>query len=791
MAFSYKDYTGDGATDTFTITFTYQDTNEISVTVDGVAETGLTFPSTTTVQLTSAPASDALVRVRRTTSLTSRSVDFASGSVLTEEDLDNSNIQVFHAAQEAIDTSNDAISLDDDDKWDANSKVIKNVATPVSDNDATNKAYVDQIEADATAAQTAAEAAQAAAETAETNAAASAATATTKASEASTSASNAATSASASSTSATSSATSATASASSATAAAASAAAAAVSETNAATSESNASTSETNAASSASSASTSASTATTQAGIATTKAVEAATSATNAATSESNAATSETNAATSESNAASSATAAAASQVSAAASAASAASAFDNFDDTYLGSYSSDPIVDNDGDALVQGALYFNSTANEMRVFDGGSWIAASSAGGASLTLFEYTATAGQTTFSGADDNAATLSYTLANIIVTLNGITLDPSDYTATSGTSIVLASGAALNDELNIIAFKSFTTADMVSATNGGTFGGNVTWADNAKAIFGAGSDLQIYHNGSNSFIDDAGTGVLFARSNQIKLQKYTGEDLATFVADGAVTLYHNNASKLATTATGVSVTGTVAATSFSGDGSGLSNVGGNPPTIQVFTTSGTGTWTKPSGCKSIKVTVVGGGGGGGSARGQDSSCNVAAGGGGAGGASIKYIDVTSVSSATVTRGAGGSAGTGGGSGGAGGTSSFGSYCSATGGNGGQGISTTGNQCGYGGSTGVGASGDINIEGGNGHHAQLVAGGLPVSGAGGVSLFGGGGKRLYRTSTGGTAGDAGTLGGGGSGSATRDQGSSQNGGVGGAGIVVVEEYY
>ena len=560
MAFSYYDYTGDGVTDTFTITFTYQSTAEISVTVDGVAETGLTFPSTTTVQLTSAPATDALVRVRRTTSLTSRSVDFASGSVLTEEDLDNSNIQVFHAAQEAIDTATDAISLDDDNKWDAQSKVIKNVATPVANNDASTKAYVDQIEIDATAAQTAAEAAQAAAQTSATNAAASAATATTKASEASTSASNAATSASASSTSATSSATSATASASSATAAAASAAAAAVSETNAATSESNASTSETNAASSASSASTSATTATTQAGIATTKAGEASTSATNAATSETNAATSATNAATSESNAASSATAAAASQVSAANSAASAAAAFDNFDDTYLGSYATDPTTDNDGDALTQGDLYFNTTANEMRVYDGGSWIAASSAGGASLNTYEYTATAAQTTFSGADDNGATLSYTIDNIIVTLNGVVLDPDDYTATSGTSIVLNTGAALNDELNVVAFKSFTTADMVSATNGGTFGNTVNWTDNAKATFGTGSDLQIYHNGNNSFIEDSGTGDLQIKATNISLKAYNGETYIDGTQNGAVNLYYDNAAKLATTSTGVDVTGNV---------------------------------------------------------------------------------------------------------------------------------------------------------------------------------------------------------------------------------------
>lgn len=212
--------------------------------------------------------------------------------------------------------------------------------------------------------------------------------------------------------------------------------------------------------------------ASTNAATATTKASEAATSATNAATSATNAATSETNAATS-------ATAAAASQTAAANSAAAAAAAFDNFDDTYLGSKTSDPTVDNDGDSLTSGDLYFNSTANEMRVYDGANWIAATSAGNVSLLLYEYTATSGQTTFSGSDDNSATLSYTVNNIQVVMNGVILDPSDYTATSGTSVVLGSGASTGDLVNIYAFKSFTTADMVPASTGGTFSGDVEFS------------------------------------------------------------------------------------------------------------------------------------------------------------------------------------------------------------------------------------------------------------------------------------------------------------------------
>lgn len=316
MAFSYYDYTGDGVTDTFTITFTYQSTAEISVTVDGVAETGLTFPSTTTVQLTSAPATDALVRVKRTTDLTARSVDFASGSVLTEEDLDNSNIQVFHAAQEAVDTATDAISLDDDNKWDAQSKVIKNVATPVANNDASNKAYVDNV-------------------------------------------------------------------AGSASAAAASASAAASSATAAATSATNAATSASGASASATSASTSATTATTQASSATTSASNAATSASNASTSETNAANSAAAAATSASNAATSETNANTAKIAAEAAQAAAELALDNFEDTYLGAFASDPTTDNDGDALTTGDLYFNTGSNDLRVYNGSAWqIAAVSTAG-------------------------------------------------------------------------------------------------------------------------------------------------------------------------------------------------------------------------------------------------------------------------------------------------------------------------------------------------------------------------------------------------------------------------
>ena len=198
----------------------------------------------------------------------------------------------------------------------------------------------------------------------------SASAAATSASSAGTSASNASSSKASAAASASSAAASATSATASKVAAAASETAAGASETAAAASESAAATSASNAASSASSASTSASTATTQASSATSSATTATTKASEAVTSASNAATSET-------NAASSASAASSSASSASASADAALSALDSFDDRYLGQKTSNPTVDNDGNALIAGALYFNTTDSVMKVYEGSVWVAA------------------------------------------------------------------------------------------------------------------------------------------------------------------------------------------------------------------------------------------------------------------------------------------------------------------------------------------------------------------------------------------------------------------------------
>jgi hypothetical protein len=95
----------------------------------------------------------------------------------------------------------------------------------------------------------------------------------------------------------------------------------------------------------------------------------------------------------------------------------------------------------------------------------------------------------------------------------------------------------------------------AGVISSTGG------TTHADNVKAKFGTGGDLEIFHDGSNSYIHDTGTGDLYLKgSAEVLIRSATNENMIKAVADGAVSIYHNNAKKIETTATGVDVTGAI---------------------------------------------------------------------------------------------------------------------------------------------------------------------------------------------------------------------------------------
>ena len=320
-------------------------------------------------------------------------------------------------------------------------------------------------------------------------------------------------------------------------------------------------------------------------------------STTSAASSASAAATSATNAATSATNAASSATAAATS-------ATNAANSYDDFDDRYLGAKSSAPTTDNDGDALVIGALYFDTTANSMKVYSSGGWVAAGSSVNGTSQRYDYVVGTNSGSYTDGSTTTFPATYDSGFVDVYLNGVKLVVgTDVTATSGTNVVLASPAATGDNICIVGYGTFQLAnfsvgeandvDLTGNANNAilaydstdsrfeptltptltsltTTGGlvasglsqfsDVNIPDNNAVRFGNSQDLQIYHDGSNSYIDDAGTGGLSIRSNLLQIGKYTGELSAQFVADGESNLYYDNSKKIATTSTGIDVTGTV---------------------------------------------------------------------------------------------------------------------------------------------------------------------------------------------------------------------------------------
>jgi len=255
-----------------------------------------------------------------------------------------------------------------------------------------------------------------AAATSATAAASSATAAASSATSAATSATTATTKATAASTSATAAASSATAAASSATAAASSASSASTAQTAAETAETNAETAETNAETAETNAETAEAAAVTAKTAAETAKTAAETAETNAETAETNAETAETNAASSQSAAATSATAAASSATAAASSATAAAASADAFDDVYLGAKASDPTLDNDGDALTAGDLYFNTTSSVLKSYTGSAWntIISYSAGSSSaLGLIKLEDDAVQTTAASAITTTSSRTYGL------------------------------------------------------------------------------------------------------------------------------------------------------------------------------------------------------------------------------------------------------------------------------------------------------------------------------------------------------------------------------------------
>ena len=141
-----------------------------------------------------------------------------------------------------------------------------------------------------------------------------------------------------------------------------------------------------------------------------------------------------------------------------------------DFNNRYLGPQSTAPTADPNGSALDLGDLYYDTSTNVMKVYGSAGWTTAASAVNGTADRFKYTATASQTTFSGADDNSNTLGYDAGYLDVFLNGVKLvNGTDFTATNGSSVVLSSGASASDILEVIAYGTFELANFnIDAAN-----------------------------------------------------------------------------------------------------------------------------------------------------------------------------------------------------------------------------------------------------------------------------------------------------------------------------------
>ena len=174
---------------------------------------------------------------------------------------------------------------------------------------------------------------------------------------------------------------------------------------------------------------------------------------------------------------------------------------------------------------------------------------------------------------------SATGSITVTPSKIKVGGIVIGSADI---NEAELEILDGATVSTtELNRVAGVTSsiqTQIDTKLATAGGTMTGNLLLGDNVKAQFGDTSspDLEIYHDGSDSYIHDAGTGTLTVRASGFNINNAANtKSMLNATENGNVVLYFDNAAKLATNSGGAAVTGTITATTFSGSGASLTNL------------------------------------------------------------------------------------------------------------------------------------------------------------------------------------------------------------------------
>ena len=457
MANSFVRYTGNGSTTAYAVPFSYRAQADVAVTIDGVATTAFTWDGAgTNITFTSPPANLSSIEIRRTTSQAARLVDYADGSVLKENDLDTDSQQGFFMGQEAIDDAADKIKLDNADfQWDAQSKRLKNVADPTGAQDVATKNYIESTWLSA------------ADKTTLNNVNSNISAINTVNSNISAITTNNSNSTNINTVATNIGSVNTVASDITKVVAVANDLAEAVSEVETVADDLNEATSEIDTVAGAitnvDNVGNNIANVNTVAGISANVTTVAGISSnvTSVAGNETNINAVNTNSSNINTVAGSIANVnTVGGDIANVNTVAGNISGVNSFGDRYRVS-SSAP-----ASSLDVGDLYFDTTANELKVYKSSGWAAAGSTVNGTAQRYNYTATAAQTTFTGADTAGNTLAYDAGYADVYLNGVRLSAADITITSGTSVVLASGAAAGDILDVVAYGTFDVASINAA-------------------------------------------------------------------------------------------------------------------------------------------------------------------------------------------------------------------------------------------------------------------------------------------------------------------------------------
>jgi len=146
--------------------------------------------------------------------------------------------------------------------------------------------------------------------------------------------------------------------------------------------------------------------------------------------------------------------------------------------------------------------------------------------------------------------DVATFIHQSSDGVMTIDGeATIDLN-----ASTAVTVSNDLQLNSDSAVLGFGTDNDVTITHVADTG-----LRFEDSDKLMFGAGSDLQIYHDGSNSYIDDAATGGLIIRGSAITLKKQSGDEtMASFTEDGASIIYHDNTARITTTAAGIETSG-----------------------------------------------------------------------------------------------------------------------------------------------------------------------------------------------------------------------------------------